>query len=141
MDQYAINRFAKSLELIPRILASNAGFDSSQVRHLSLSLSQSLSHTHTLTHGSLLGTNIQVIASLYAAHSDGQKSVGVDVLSEDGSWTLDAAKEAISDLYLSKYWAIKFAAEAAATVLRVDQIIMARMAGGPKPQAGPGDDD
>ena len=39
-------------------------------------------------------------------------------------------------------YAIKLAANAAITVLRVDQIIMAKQAGGPKPpaQGGPGDD-
>ena len=33
----------------------------------------------------------------------------------------------------SKLWAIKLATEAARTVLSVDQIIVARQAGGPKP--------
>ncbi len=34
---------------------------------------------------------------------------------------------------ISKSWAIKLANEAARTVLSVDQIIVARQAGGPKP--------
>lgn len=34
---------------------------------------------------------------------------------------------------VSKSWAIKLATEAARTVLSVDQIIVARQAGGPKP--------
>jgi hypothetical protein len=34
---------------------------------------------------------------------------------------------------ISKSWAIKLATEAARTVLSVDQIIVARQAGGPKP--------
>ena len=42
------------------------------------------------------------------------------------------AKNGIVDPYLTKYSAIKLAATAAITVLRVDQIIMARQAGGPK---------
>ena len=42
------------------------------------------------------------------------------------------------DLYDVKYWAIKLATDAATTVLKVDQIIMAKQAGGPKPGAGPG---
>jgi hypothetical protein len=37
------------------------------------------------------------------------------------------------DLLVSKQWAIKLATEAARTVLSVDQIIVARQAGGPKP--------
>jgi hypothetical protein len=36
---------------------------------------------------------------------------------------------------ISKAWAIKLACEAARTVLSVDQIIVARQAGGPKPPA------
>lgn len=39
----------------------------------------------------------------------------------------------ILDLLIGKKWAIKLATEAARTVLSVDQIIVARQAGGPKP--------
>jgi hypothetical protein len=38
-------------------------------------------------------------------------------------------------------WAIKLATDAVATVLKVDQIIMAKQAGGPKPRGMDGDDD
>ena len=34
----------------------------------------------------------------------------------------DAVKAGILDLYLVKHWAIKFATDAAVTVLRVDQV-------------------
>jgi len=46
---------------------------------------------------------------------------------------LDAEEEGILDLLVTKQWAIKLATEAARTVLSVDQIIVARQAGGPKP--------
>lgn len=52
---------------------------------------------------------------------------------ESGSGTLDAEEEGILDLLVTKQWAIKLATEAARTVLSVDQIIVARQAGGPKP--------
>jgi hypothetical protein len=52
---------------------------------------------------------------------------------ENGSGTLDAEEEGILDLLATKQWAIKLATEAARTVLSVDQIIVARQAGGPKP--------
>jgi hypothetical protein len=52
---------------------------------------------------------------------------------EDGSGTLDAKDEGILDLMIAKSWAIRLATEAARTVLSVDQIIVARQAGGPKP--------
>lgn len=52
---------------------------------------------------------------------------------DDNTGTLDAKKAGILDLMVSKAWAIKLATEAARTVLSVDQIIVARQAGGPKP--------
>ena len=55
----------------------------------------------------------------------------------------DCAEAGIYDLLLSKKWAMKYACNAACTVLRVDQIIMAKRAGGPKPRdtSGPMDQD
>lgn len=50
-------------------------------------------------------------------------------------------EKGILDLYVSKYWGLKYAVGAAATILRVDQIIMAKRAGGPKPRAAAGSDD
>lgn len=52
---------------------------------------------------------------------------------EDDTGILDATDDGILDLLVSKHWAIKLASEAARTVLSVDQIIVARQAGGPKP--------
>jgi T-complex protein 1 subunit theta len=52
---------------------------------------------------------------------------------ENGTGTLDTEEEGILDLLVTKQWAIKLATEAARTVLSVDQIIVARQAGGPKP--------
>ena len=43
-------------------------------------------------------------------------------------------------MFLVKWWAMKLAVEAVTTVLRVDQIIMAKQAGGPKGGGG-GDDE
>ncbi|KAK3109372.1 T-complex protein 1 subunit theta, partial [Teratosphaeriaceae sp. CCFEE 6253] len=58
---------------------------------------------------------------------------GVDMENSDHTGTLDASEEGILDLMLTKQWAIRLATEAARTVLSVDQIIVARQAGGPKP--------
>lgn len=41
---------------------------------------------------------------------------------------------AILDCMEVKTWAIKLAIDAVLTILRVDQIIMAKQAGGPKPR-------
>ena len=40
-----------------------------------------------------------------------------------------------------QWWAMKLSTEAVATILRVDQIIMAKQAGGPKPRQGPADEE
>ena len=42
---------------------------------------------------------------------------------------------------VGKYWALKYATNAACTILRVDQIIMAKRAGGPKPRDTSGSND
>ena len=77
-----------------------------------------------------------MIAEMYAAHKAGKAGVGIDVV-EGG--TADCG---ILDLLHTKKEAIKMATEAAVTVLRVDQIIMSKPAGGPKaPEQGGGDDD
>ena len=52
-------------------------------------------------------------------------------------------EDGILDLYLGKLWAVQYATNAACTILQVDQIIMAKRAGGPKarPAQGPADAD
>jgi T-complex protein 1 subunit theta len=106
LDQYAIQKFAQALELVPRTLAENAGLDATSV-----------------------------IASLYAAHSSSNKNnnrMGVDVSGDQE--TVDLCESAgIVDLLEVKHWALKLAVDAARTVLRVDQIIMSKQAGGPGP--------
>lgn len=133
LSQYAIKKYAEAFEVIPRTLAESAGLDATEV-----------------------------LATLYAAHHksssnkvnghhhDGDDdeddeddeedepdwTMGVDVENDDGTGTLDAKEEGILDLLVSKQWAIRLATEAARTVLSVDQIIVARQAGGPKPPGG-----
>jgi len=112
LSQYAIKKYGEAFEVIPRTLAESAGLDATEV-----------------------------LSRLYAAHAaqkgkkDEEWTVGVDIENEDGTGTLDAKDEGILDLWVTKSWAIKLATEAARTVLSVDQIIVARQAGGPKPPA------
>jgi T-complex protein 1 subunit theta len=105
LAQYSIKQFGEAFEVVPRTLAESAGLDATEV-----------------------------LSRLYAAHQkkDGW-STGVDIENQDNTGTLDAEEEGILDLLVSKQWAIKLATEAARTVLSVDQIIVARQAGGPKP--------
>lgn len=108
LAQYAIQQFAEALEELPRALASNAGVKASDV-----------------------------LSRLYAAHQDNKQNSGVDV--EAGVPAVKDAVEAnILELYSTKYWGLKFATVAACTVLSVDQIIMAKPAGGPKPRENKG---
>lgn len=71
-----------------------------------------------------------ILAKLYSAHESGAASAGVDV--EDGDVKDMATKSNIYDLLLTKEQALRLAADTAITVLRIDQIIMSKQAGGPK---------
>jgi len=104
LEQYSINKFGEALEIIPRVLAENSGVKPKEV-----------------------------ISKLYAAHSEGNTNMGFDIDGESGE-IKDCAESNILDLMIAKKWALKYATNAAATVLRVDQIIMAKRAGGPKPR-------
>ncbi|KAL6523778.1 T-complex protein 1 subunit theta [Orobanche gracilis] len=83
---------------------------------------------------------LEIISSLYAEHASGHTKVGIDL--EEGVCK-DVSTLKICDLYITKFFSLKFAADAACTVLRVDQIIMAKPAGGPKrdPPAGMDNED
>jgi T-complex protein 1 subunit theta len=55
---------------------------------------------------------------------------------------VDSNKELkVYDHRQTKEWAIRLASEAAITILRIDQIIVAKPAGGPKPQQNKNWDD
>ncbi|ONK61297.1 uncharacterized protein A4U43_C08F28240 [Asparagus officinalis] len=71
---------------------------------------------------------MEIISSLYAEHAAGNPKVGIDL---EGGVCKDISAMKIWDLYVTKFFALKYAADAACTVLRVDQIIMAKPAGGP----------
>ncbi|KAF5473690.1 hypothetical protein F2P56_005661 [Juglans regia] len=72
---------------------------------------------------------MEIISSLYAEHAAGNGKVGIDL--EEGVCK-DISILDVWDLYITKFFALKYAVDAACTVLRVDQIIMAKPAGGPK---------
>jgi len=112
LEQYSVKKFGEALEVFPITLADNAGIKSTEL-----------------------------IAKLYAEHQyEGGVRMGYDV---DGSGvaTCDAMTKGIFDLFLVKLWGLKFATNAASTVLKVDEIIMAKPAGGPKPQKKAGWDE
>merc|ERR1711963_1156275 len=105
LEQYAVQRFAQSLHVVPKMLAENTGTKANVV-----------------------------IAELAAAHAEGKTYAGFDIesdsasaLKEDGTkHTINAVDNQIFDLIYAKIWGLKYATETAATIMRVDQIIMAK---------------
>eukprot|EP00744_Colponema_vietnamica_P000774 GILI01001344.1.p1 GENE.GILI01001344.1~~GILI01001344.1.p1 ORF type:complete len:541 (-),score=183.02 GILI01001344.1:137-1759(-) len=83
-------------------------------------------------------TATTILSALYAAHHNGEKNIGIDI--ENGG-VKDVAADGVLDLVGAKLSAFKLAVDAAVTVLRVDQIIMAKPAGGPRPGNAPQMDD
>jgi T-complex protein 1 subunit theta len=110
LDQYAVLKFSEALEVVPKVLAENAG------------------HNH-----------VDAITALYTAHEKGEKGAGIDV--DSPSMICDAVEKGILDHCESKRWAMRFTIDAVLTILQVDQIIMSKQAGGPKPPEGGNNDD
>ena len=142
LAQYAIRKFAEAFEVVPRLLAESAGLDATEVlaRLYTAHSKSNTSASSTSSPPSTNGTPAQDPATTPATTDEGPTntsssicSVGVDVENSDGTGVLDAREEGILDLLVTKTWALKLATEAARTVLSVDQIIVARQAGGPKP--------
>ena len=112
ISSHAIKAFAEALEVIPRTLAENAGYDATEI-----------------------------VSKLYAAHEQGKRAFGVNIENEE-SGVMDVIKDIpvdgypILDALSCKYWALKLSTDAALTLLRVDQIIMSKPAGGPKMPKG-----
>eukprot|EP01105_Mastigella_eilhardi_P006320 TRINITY_DN17933_c0_g1_i1.p1 TRINITY_DN17933_c0_g1~~TRINITY_DN17933_c0_g1_i1.p1 ORF type:complete len:554 (-),score=168.38 TRINITY_DN17933_c0_g1_i1:47-1528(-) len=75
------------------------------------------------------------ISRIYAAHHAGTATAGINI---EGGGVLDAAKENILDHLMVKRQALAMATYTAVTILHVDQIIMQKQAGGPKPPSTDG---
>lgn len=71
---------------------------------------------------------LQVVADLRAAHVTGEADKGVDI--QDAPGVANMKDGEVFDLFKVKHSALKLAIEAATTVLKVDQIIMSKKAGG-----------
>nr|KYP76642.1 T-complex protein 1 subunit theta [Cajanus cajan] len=64
---------------------------------------------------------MEIISSLYAEHASGNAKVGIDL--EEGVCK-DVSTLSIWDLHVTKFFALKYVADAACTILRVDQVII-----------------
>merc|ERR1712137_308346 len=100
LEQYAINKFAEALEVIPKTLAENASLDPTEI-----------------------------VSDLYAAHKRGEANAGIDI--ENGK-VGDMKAKNVFDTFGAKLQAFRLATDVAITILRIDQIIMSKQAGGPK---------
>ena len=103
LDQYAVKKFAEALQVIPRTLAENAGLDPTEV-----------------------------VSKLMEKYSnDVRCGYGVDIEGKDICNVMNE-KQPVLDVYATKKNALRLAVNAVLTILKVDQIIMAKEAGGPK---------
>ncbi|KAJ6163597.1 hypothetical protein N7497_003576 [Penicillium chrysogenum] len=134
IELYAIRKFAEAFEVVPRTLAESAGLDATEV----------LSRLYTAHHRASAPGESSSEEDEEEGSSEEEEpywTTGVDLEIGDSDGTLDTVEEGILDLMATKMSAIRLASEAARTVLSVDQIIVSRQAGGPKPPQGGGDWD
>ena len=134
LPQHAIRKYAEAFEVVPRTLAESAGLDATEVlarlytahqpRHCADSSSEDEDEEDEENSGS---------SDESSEDDEPYWTSGIDLENSDGTGILDTVDEGILDLMVSKSWAIRLATDAARTVLAVDQIIVARQAGGPKP--------
>ncbi|CAD2085337.1 T-complex protein 1 subunit theta, putative [Plasmodium vinckei lentum] len=104
IDNYSVKMFAESFLSIPRILATNSGYN-----------------------------NTDVVNRLISEHSKGNVEACVNIDRND-EFITSAKKNNIYDNLKCKKYAIDLAFEALQTILKIDQIILAKPAGGPKPR-------
>lgn len=145
LPQYAIRKYAEAFEVIPRTLAESAGLDATEV--LARLYTAHQRRPAKASNGKVQDSTSESEDDDEEGESEEESSssedapywtTGIDLeapatSSDPTAGTLDALDEGILDLMVSKSWAIRLATEAARTVLSVDQIIVARQAGGPKP--------
>jgi len=124
LDQYAIRKFAEAFEVVPRTLAENSGCDPTSAMH-------ALHASH----------NTAAAAADGAGNNSNGPTMGFNLdTCAPGDALTGNADGPVYDLYGTKLNALRLAVDAALTILRVDQIVMSKPAGGPKapPQGGGG---
>jgi T-complex protein 1 subunit theta len=120
LEQYAVSAFATALQIIPKTLAENAGWNTTQV-----------------------------MTTLQAAHStaldtDAICDIGIDIDRESSSLGTISMKgvanekSPVVDLLCTKMSALRLAVDVAITILKVDQIIMSKQARGGNDLQAPG---
>ncbi|XP_054850521.1 T-complex protein 1 subunit theta-like [Eublepharis macularius] len=105
-EQYGILEFSQALKTLPATLAENAG----------------------------LPVN-EVMAKMEVQHQLGMQNTGIKLVTEEAD-TINASKEGLLDPFLVKHRGVVLATQAAVTLLRVSEIMVAKKSGGPKPRGG-----
>ncbi|KAF4670037.1 T-complex protein 1 subunit theta [Perkinsus chesapeaki] len=114
LEQYAVLKFAESLEVVANIIAENAGLNA-----------------------------MDAVTTLKAAHASGQTKMCIDVDAPNrrASPICDAVSKSVLDHRGIKSWAIRLAIDAVLTILRIQHIIVAKQAGAPQTKGTPYVDD
>jgi T-complex protein 1 subunit theta len=135
LAQYAIRKYAEAFEVIPRTLAESAGLDATEIlARLYTAHQRKASSKSTSSSDDDNDDDEESEEQTSEEEETPYWTTGVDLeASTTERGVLDAVEDQILDLMVSKSWAIRLATESARTVLSVDQIIVARQAGGPKP--------
>ena len=109
-EQLAIDGFARAVEIIPRILAENAGLDS-----------------------------VDILVKMRSAHGGKNANVHTGLNAYTGS-IVDMRAERVMEPLRVKVQGITSATEVATMILRIDDVISSKKAGGPTggPGGGPG---
>lgn len=111
LEQYSVKKYASALQSFVKVFSENCGLKSNEV-----------------------------LAKLIAEHTNGKSTIGFNIDDDSSDGVCDVKEKGIFDLYFCKLWGIEYATTAAKTILQVDQIIMAKRAGGPKPRDARGGD-
>jgi T-complex protein 1 subunit theta len=116
LAQYAYQAMGKALQIVPRVLAENAGYSAAPtVAHLQAAHAAAAAAT---------GTSTTIC------------DMGIDIDKEDNTTTytgITSMKDkGVVDVLSTKLSALRFAVDAVITILKIDQIIMSKPAGGPK---------
>jgi len=109
LEQYSVKKYASALESFIKVLAENSGRKSNEI-----------------------------VARINAAHHEGKKNIGFNIDDSSTDGLIDVQETGVVDMFLGKSWALQYATQAACTIMKVDQIIMAKRAGGPKPRDAKG---
>jgi len=150
LEQYAIEKYAEALEVVPRTLAENTGLNDSEI----------IAKLYTAHEGTEEKEKINIeddsdLTTSELKEKEHQKEetkeksktiakpnaaiVGIDIIN---GGVRDMTKEGVIDLMATRQMGIKLATQAATTILRVDHIIMKKPAGGPRaPKRGHWDDN